>query len=142
MGTRFFLFEKGTRVSPESSANASTSALSESSSSERNWDAEKKNGYAISFYKKPVVRQYFHKGLLWRAPESEEVASYELFVDLLYVGIIAINGDMAVEHPTGEVLLRFCISFILGWKIWTDYTLVVSWFESGTGFFCFSFIFW
>ncbi len=78
------------------------------------------------------MRQYFHKGLLWRAPESEEVASYELFVDLLYVGIIAINGDMAIEHPTGEVLLRFCISFILGWKIWTDYTLVVSWFESGT----------
>lgn len=40
-----------------------------------------------------MVRQYFHKGLLWRASDVEEVASYELFVDLLYVGIIAIVGD-------------------------------------------------
>lgn len=78
-----------------------------------------------------MVRQYFHKGLIWRAPESEEVASFELFVDLLYVGIIAVNGDSAAEHPTGASLLRFCITFIISWKIWSDCTLVISWFESG-----------
>lgn len=75
-----------------------------------------------------MVRQYFHKGLLWRASDIEEVASYELFVDLLYVGIIAIVGDNAAENSNGFGLLRFAITFIIGWKMWSDLTLVISWF--------------
>ena len=81
-------------------------------------------------WRKPVVRQYFHKGLLWRASEIEEVQSFELFVDLLYVGIIAIVGDAAAEDTTGYGLLRFSVTFILGWKMWADLTLIVSWFET------------
>ena len=68
---------------------------------------------------------------MWRAAEIEEVASFELFVDLLYVGIIAINGDRAAENATGESLLQFSVTFILSWKLWTDLTLVISWFETG-----------
>jgi hypothetical protein len=70
----------------------------------------------LKLFKVPVVRQYFHKGILWRASTSEEVRSFELFVDLLYVGIIAINGDAAAEHPTGYSLLKFvskCFPVIL-----------------------------
>jgi hypothetical protein len=89
---------------------------------------------AMRFYRRPTVRQYFHKGLLWRGVGMEEVLSFELFVDLLYVGIIAINGDMAAEQPTGEKVLHFSITFILGWKLWSDLTLVISWFETGTCF--------
>jgi hypothetical protein len=58
------------------------------------------------------------------------VASFELFVDLLYVGILAINGDHAAEDATGEELLRFSITFIMSWKIWGDLTLIISWFET------------
>lgn len=61
----------------------------------------------LKLFKVPVVRQYFHKGILWRASTSEEVSSFELFVDLLYVGIIAINGDAAAEHPTAFSFLKF-----------------------------------
>ena len=85
-------------------------------------------GKAIKFYRRPVIRQYFHKGLLWRASEVEEVASFELFVDLLYVGIIAVIGDTAAEEATAYGLLRFAVTFILGWKMWSDLTLVISWF--------------
>ncbi|KAA8574237.1 hypothetical protein EYC84_005739 [Monilinia fructicola] len=67
----------------------------------KDWAAEKRNGRIMKLYKKPTVRQYFHRGLLWRASGTTEVASFELFVDLLYVGILAINGDHAAEHPTG-----------------------------------------
>ena len=94
-------------------------------------DEERRRGESMKFWKKPVVRQYFHKGLLWRASETEEVASFELFVDLLYVGIIAINGDRAAEDPTGKALLQFSVTFILSWKLWSELTLVVSWFETG-----------
>ena len=84
----------------------------------------------MKFYKKPIVRQYFHKGLLWRASEAQEVASYELFVDLLYVGIIAISGDNAAEIATGQALLRFTINFIMGWKFWNDISVLISWFDT------------
>lgn len=75
-----------------------------------------------------MVRQYFHKGLLWRASDLEEVQSFELFVDLLYVGIIDVIGEMAAEHPDGFGLLKFIITFTIGWKMWSDLTLVISWF--------------
>ncbi|KAF2028544.1 hypothetical protein EK21DRAFT_69518 [Setomelanomma holmii] len=92
--------------------------------------AERKLGSFMRIYQKPIVRQYFHKGLLWRAKEAQEVASYELFIDLFYVGIIAITGDNAAEHPTGENLLRFAITFIMGWKFWSDVGVLISWFDS------------
>lgn len=94
------------------------------------WDAGRKLGETMRFYQKPIVRQYFHKGLLWRAKEAQEVASYELFIDLFYVGIIAITGDTAAEHPDGKSLLRFAVTFIMGWKFWSDVSLLISWFDS------------
>jgi low temperature requirement protein LtrA len=56
--------------------------------------------------------------------------SFELFVDLLYVGILAINGDHVSEDPTGHELHRFVICFIMSWKIWSDMAIIVSWFET------------
>ncbi|MCJ1470309.1 hypothetical protein MMC07_008954 [Pseudocyphellaria aurata] len=113
---------------PDSSANSAVTP-SHDTNEKRDWNAELRSGKALKFWKKPVVRQYFHKGLLWRASDIEEVASFELFVDLLYVGIIAIVGDNAAEHPTGKGLLEFAITFAIGWKMWTDLTLVISWFD-------------
>jgi low temperature requirement protein LtrA len=101
-----------------------------SSFDKETWHAERKLGTSMRLYQKPIVRQYFHKGLLWRASEAQEVASYELFVDLFYVGIIAITGDTAAEHPSGESLLRFAITMTMGWKFWSDISLLISWFDS------------
>jgi low temperature requirement protein LtrA len=115
----------------EDGASADTpDSLAESSFDKETWHSDRRNGTAIHFYQKPIVRQYFHKGLLWRAKEAQEVASYELFIDLFYVGIIAITGDSAAEHPTAQSLLRFAITFIMGWKFWTDIGVLVSWFDS------------
>lgn len=95
-------------------------------------ESEAEKGFAtqLKLFKFPVVRQYFHKGILWRGSGSEEVQSFELFVDLLYVGIIAINGDAASEDPTGLSLLQFVITFTLSWKIWNDMAMIISWFET------------
>ena len=109
--------------------DSSTSSLSgDRSSSQRDWEAERRKGQALRFWVKPTIRQYWHRGLLWRASEVEEVASFELFVDLLYVGIISIIGDTAVENATGFSLLKFTITFALAFKMWSDLTLLVSWF--------------
>ncbi|KAK0706827.1 hypothetical protein B0T26DRAFT_728225 [Lasiosphaeria miniovina] len=56
--------------------------------------------------------------------------SFELFFDLLYVGIIAINGDHAAEEANGHELLRFAVTFAMSWKIWSDVQQLVSWFET------------
>ncbi|KAG8940532.1 hypothetical protein FRC04_005214 [Tulasnella sp. 424] len=84
----------------------------------------------MKIWRTPVLRQYFHNGRLYRARSMEEVASCELFVDLLYVGIIAFNGDKATEDPTGLGFLRFCVTFIPSWKIWSDVAVLVSQFET------------
>ena len=34
------------------------------------------------------------------------------------------------DEANGRELLRFAITFIMSWKIWSDVTLVLSWFES------------
>jgi low temperature requirement protein LtrA len=73
------------------------------------------------------LSRYFHRGLLWRAEDATEVASYELFVDLFYVGILAISGDGAAEEASGRALLRFAITFILAWKLWSDVGTFVAW---------------
>lgn len=85
---------------------------------------------SIKFYKRPVLRQYFHKGMLWRASGLEEVSSFELFVDLLYVGILEIIGERVSAVPTGEHFYRYVIFMALTWKIWNDLMMLISWFET------------
>ncbi|RDW71363.1 hypothetical protein BP6252_07926 [Coleophoma cylindrospora] len=117
-------------TSGTASSRSSISGQSHDDHEKRDWAAERRNGRIMKLYKKPVVRQYFHRGLLWRGSGLAEVASFELFVDLLFVGILAINGDHAADDTTGEELLRFCITFIMSWKIWSDLALIISWFET------------
>jgi hypothetical protein len=100
-----------------------------STSSGTDW-SERRGGTTIKLYRRPVIKQYFHRGLLWRSSEETKVMSFELFFDLLYVGIIAINGDAAAEESNGEGLLRFVVTFSMSWKIWNDVQQFVSWFDS------------
>ncbi|KAF2660174.1 hypothetical protein K491DRAFT_589607 [Lophiostoma macrostomum CBS 122681] len=116
--------------SPEGSRSPSLHGDGSSLFNKEQWASERKLGETMRFWQKPIVRQYFHKGLLWRAREAQEVASYELFIDLFYVGIIAITGDHAVEHPDAEQLRNFIILFAMSWKFWSDIALLISWFDS------------
>jgi hypothetical protein len=48
----------------------------------------------------------------------------------LLVGIIHINGEHVGEEANGHELLRFAVTFIMSWKIWTDVAQLISWFET------------
>ncbi|KAH8888224.1 hypothetical protein GQ53DRAFT_654364 [Thozetella sp. PMI_491] len=112
----------------ENGTASSSSSIIDSGSS-FDWN-ERRGGTTLKLFKKPVIKQYFHRGLLWRSSTSAEVMSFELFFDLLYVGIIAINGDHASESATGHELIRFVITFCMSWKIWSDVMQLISWFET------------
>lgn len=83
----------------------------------------------LRFWRTPEIRQYFHKGLLWRSARSGEVGSFELFTDLIYVGVIDYVGEVAVVNASAESFLHFIILFSLAYKIWTDLTVAINWFE-------------
>ena len=110
----------------DSSENSVSGDRSESGSIDF---TKRDNAPVLKFWRRPVVRQYFHKGLLWRSSRSGEVASFELFSDLLFVGIIGIVGDTASQNPTNMGLLHFFITFVLSWKMWLDLTASVNSFE-------------
>lgn len=92
-------------------------------------DQDEHDHNAMRFFKRPRIRQYFHKGLVWRSSRSSEVAAFELFIDLVYVGVIDIIGEMAVDNPVGLSLLHFVIAFSISAKIWCDMTMIINWFD-------------
>ncbi|KAM0257835.1 hypothetical protein ACHAQJ_004139 [Trichoderma viride] len=108
---------------------SSHASILEKAHGQRDQDGDR-HGETTKLFKRPVIRQWFHQGLLWRASEPTEIMAIELFLDLVYVGIIHSNGEHMAEEATGYELLRFVITFIMTWKIWTDITLTLSWFES------------
>lgn len=59
-------------------------AISTAESGGRGEFMDKSAGTTMKLFKRPVVKQYFHKGLLWRFSEETKVMSFELFFDLLY----------------------------------------------------------
>ena len=113
-----------TRDTSESSSLNSGDDDGTATPKHQNRDAE-----PLHFYKTPTIRQYFHKGLLWRSARSGEIASFELFTDLIYVGVIDYVGEVAVIHASSETFLHFVIVFALAYKVWSDLTISVNWFE-------------
>lgn len=64
---------------PVESGRSSIYEHDDSEHESKDWEAERRNGRIFKLYKKPVVRQYFHRGLLWRASQTTQVATFELF---------------------------------------------------------------
>lgn len=58
-------------------------AMSDTVSVASSW-SQARLGETTKLFKKPVIKQWFHKGLLWRASENTEIMAIELFFDLLY----------------------------------------------------------
>ncbi|KAL8366088.1 hypothetical protein RB595_004729 [Gaeumannomyces hyphopodioides] len=117
--------EPGNKEGEDQPASSAASTLSGGT----DWGDRRAGGTTMKLFRRPVVKQYFHRGLLWRASRLTEVMSFELFFDLVYVGILHVNGEHLSETPDGAELLRFVVTFCMGWKIWADVAQIVSWFD-------------
>jgi low temperature requirement protein LtrA len=71
--------------------------------------------------KRPKALQWFHHGQLRKATEGERQAGrFELFLDLLYVALVANFAEDFAAHPTGQGLVLYILIFAPAWHIWSD----------------------
>ncbi|KAL2208657.1 hypothetical protein CC79DRAFT_1331806 [Sarocladium strictum] len=87
-----------------------------------NCDELQKNAKASCYLvKRPKALQWFHNGRLCKESEDERQAGrFELFLDLLYVAIVANFSDELTEHPDGAHLAKYLLTFAPAWHIWVD----------------------
>lgn len=78
-----FGYDAAVRTYSDEDPPASSHASISEKSRGRDQDGER-DGETTKLFKRPVIRQWFHQGLLWRAAEQTEIMAIELFLDLVY----------------------------------------------------------
>lgn len=69
---------------------------------------------------KPHALNYFKDGVLYRTKGERTSGKTELFLDLLYVGIVANLAGDATEHASASSFLKYVLLFIPTWTVWAD----------------------
>lgn len=73
-----------------------------------------------NWIKKPYALNFFQDGVLYRTKGERSSTKTELFLDLLYVGIIANLAGEASENASGLALLKYILFFLPTWVVWAD----------------------
>lgn len=79
-------------------------------------------------FTKPFALNYFHQGKLYRTAGERSSGKLELFLDLLYVGIVSSIAEPLVEHCNGSALLRYFILFVPVFTVWYDITSMMNYY--------------
>lgn len=69
---------------------------------------------------RPHALNYFKDGVLYRTKGERSSSKTELFLDLMYVGIIANLAGDAVENAGWGALLKYILLFMAVWTVWCD----------------------
>lgn len=69
---------------------------------------------------RPHALNYFKDGILYRTKGERTSSKTELFLDLLYVGIISSLAGEATENASGGALLKYVLLFVPAWVVWAD----------------------
>ncbi|ABN68220.1 predicted protein [Scheffersomyces stipitis CBS 6054] len=93
----------------------------------------------FSYIKKPTERvwfirphalNYFKDGVLYRTKGERSSGRTELFLDLMYVAIIANLAGEATENASGAALLKYILLFVAAFTIWADVKDFVNYYYS------------
>lgn len=74
----------------------------------------------LAWFIRPHALNYFKDGILFRTKGERTSAKTELFLDLMYVGIIANVAGEASENASWGSLLEYILVFIPYWTVWAD----------------------
>jgi hypothetical protein len=86
----------------------------------------------VKFFTRPKIRAYFQGARLFKSRGDNEyaaTASISLFTDLLFVGVLAETGNLAVVNSETINLLRFIVQFLPSWRIWCYIRDIVAMYE-------------
>lgn len=72
------------------------------------------------WFVRPHALNYFKDGVLYRTKGERTSGKTELFLDLMYVGIIANVAGEASEHALWSAFLQYVLFFIPYWTVWAD----------------------
>ncbi|KAK6459423.1 bacterial low temperature requirement A protein-domain-containing protein [Scheffersomyces xylosifermentans] len=72
------------------------------------------------WFVRPHALNYFKDGILYRTKGERTSEKAELFLDLMYVAIIANLAGEATANASGAALLKYILLFIPAWIIWAD----------------------
>ncbi|KFY02359.1 hypothetical protein V490_00550 [Pseudogymnoascus sp. VKM F-3557] len=74
-----------------------------------------------ALFRQPLALQWFENGVLKkRCDEERQAGRFELFLDLLYVAILASFADGLAEHPSGVQVVKYILILAPSWHIWSD----------------------
>ncbi|KKK22341.1 hypothetical protein P175DRAFT_0441139 [Aspergillus ochraceoroseus IBT 24754] len=72
-------------------------------------------------FRQPVALQWFENGRLVKCKEEERSAGpFELFLDLLYVAILANFAEALAEDISGVSLVKYLLILAPSWQVWSD----------------------
>ncbi|CAK5273669.1 unnamed protein product [Mycena citricolor] len=72
------------------------------------------------FLQRPVLHQWLQNGKLYRQTGEQQSSRFELFFDLLFVGMVHQISEAAAVQPTGLGLLKYILTFAPAYSIWSD----------------------
>ncbi|PIS53463.1 hypothetical protein CJI97_003135 [Candidozyma auris] len=69
---------------------------------------------------RPHALNYFKEGVLYRTKGERSSGKTELFLDLIYVGIIGKVAGEACEDASWAALIKYILIFLPYWTVWAD----------------------
>ncbi|KAJ6591104.1 hypothetical protein DFH09DRAFT_193521 [Mycena vulgaris] len=69
---------------------------------------------------RPVLHQWLQNGKLYREAGDQQSSRFELFFDLLFVGMVHQVSEAAAEEPTGIGFAKYVLTFAPAFSIWGD----------------------
>lgn len=72
--------------------------------------------------KRPKALQWYEDGRLVKEGSGEErqAGRFELFLDLLYVALVANFAEDLADGPTGAKVVKYVLIFAAAWQVWSD----------------------
>lgn len=82
------------------------------------------------FTQRPILRQWHFNGKIYREAKERVSSRFELFFDLLFVGIIHQLAESTAENPTGMGLAKYILTFCPAYSIWSDVRDIINQFAN------------
>ncbi|KAJ7248625.1 hypothetical protein B0H12DRAFT_1123492 [Mycena haematopus] len=72
------------------------------------------------FFQRPRLHQWLSGGKIYREAREQHSSRFELFFDLLFVGMVHQISAAAADQPTGIGLAKYVLTFMPAFSIWSD----------------------